>query len=81
MTNSSHITTLFVPHKAAPFSKSIQVPKSPALGAEAQAHLCRIRRAIAREQRAAITLVAATVLFAGTIISAMNFAVRLGVLL
>jgi len=80
MTDSSHITTLFVPHKTAPFPKSIQVPKSPALGAEAQA-LCRIRRAIAREQRAAITLVAATVLFAGTIIWAMIFAVRLGALL
>ena len=69
--NSSHITTLFAPHKIASFP----------LGAEAQAHLCRIRRAIAREQRAAITLVAATVLFAGTIISAMIFAVRLGALL
>jgi hypothetical protein len=79
--NSSHITTLFAPHKTAPFPKSIQVPKSPALGAEAQAHLCRIRRAIALEQRAAITLMAATVLFAGTIISAMIFAVRLGALL
>jgi hypothetical protein len=72
MTNSSHITTLFAPHKTAP---------SPALGAKAQAHLCLIRRAIVQKQRAAITLVAATVLFAGTIISAMIFAVRLGALL
>jgi hypothetical protein len=37
-------------------------------------HLCRIPRAIAREQRAAITMVAATVPFAGTIIWAMIFA-------
>ena len=81
MTDSSHITTLFAPNKAAPLPKYIQVPKSPALGAKAQAHLCRIRLAIAREQQAAITMVAAIVLFAGTIIWAMILAVRLGTLL
>jgi hypothetical protein len=80
MIYSLHITTLFAPHKVTPFPKSGQV-QNPALSAEAQTHLCRIRRAIAREQQTAITLVAATVLFAGTVIWAMMFAVRLGALL